>query len=586
MARTLPTVLALVVLVSGVASLGNATPHASEERNGLTRAEFATLWSHDVDSAALNQSVNASGVGSPDAATLHQLAAATDITFRQPPATAGTWTRSDFDDFEPGNRSTSVAPSHATLTDSWAISDAHATLFAVQPSTVVHVNETTRRYVAPSGTGQGVVDYRIELPRNKTGPNRSETWAVVSHDVDEVRLLANGTVIAREEETQTPRLAYELEERGDTSFTLEADINATIQRTVETRTRVTNGSGVSTGEVRTRTTVTTKVDSVTVRDTLPTTVYDPTLDVERAVYPDGDTALASSSSQPVSNYTVAGRDTTIRSIWRFYTARNPDWDQLVRRTEKGNTTVNSSARPVFVHAFPAQRGVRAKPSDTRPTITNVRGPTRESPAATLGRNVTVGVTETPYTRPASIAFRMDERPSTMQAHGIVHGVDLRVSETSNVRQIRRSSLSVRVINRSGGRARLRLELRDATTDEPIELYDTQRATDETSNETDESGYVTVAGERVRTNESGIATLWLTQPGTYTARFHPASWVGMIPSYTGDTATARWHPLTTLDGWVAFGSGALARLLPLVIALYAGRRLGMLVRDWTTNQGWP
>jgi hypothetical protein len=40
----------------------------------------------------------------------------------------------------------------------------------------------------------------------------------------------------------------------------------------------------------------------------------------------------------------------------------------------------------------------------------------------------------------------------------------------------------------------------------------------------------------------------------------------------DTATVRWHPLTTLEGWFALFVEVGWQLLPFFVMLYAGKRL--------------
>lgn len=593
MDRRLPTAVAVIVLVSVVASLspglGNATPHASEELNGLTPAERATLWSGDVDSSAVVPSISEPRDGtSANAETLHQLANVTDITFRRPPATAATWTRNDFREFEPGNESTSIAPAHATRTDSWAIQDAHATVFAIQPSTVVHTDGTRRRYVGPSGTLRGVIDYRIVVPRDQSRGNRTESWTLLEHDVEAVRVLVTDSVVARTDGTQTPQLDYELQERGRVRITLEAEINATIEKEVTVRNRVSGGAGTGGGEFRTVTRVETRTDLVTVRDTKSATVYDPDVERQTARSPDGTRAVAVTSTQPVRSYEAADGGTRIRSLWRFYTAREPAWDQLERHRTTGTTTIQSDSKPVVVHAFPAERSPRVRPYDAAPTITDVWGPTADSPAATIGSNVSVGAIEDAYTRPAGIAVRTNASAfESIQARGIVHGTTVDVEATSGPEQIRGSSLSVRVLEEPGNYARLLVELRDTETGDPIALPegDTSNRSESDVPATSQGGYIDIAGERVRTNESGVATIRISRPGTYTAQFVPTPWIANGPSYTSDTATARWHPLTTIEGWLAFGSGVLARLLPLVVALYAGRHLGTFLRGYSEEQGW-
>jgi hypothetical protein len=87
-----------------------------------------------------------------------------------------------------------------------------------------------------------------------------------------------------------------------------------------------------------------------------------------------------------------------------------------------------------------------------------------------------------------------------------------------------------------------------------------------------TGVITVADQRVETNASGVAIVTVDQPGIYTARYRPGSWLGHEPAYVGDSATTRWHPLRTIDGWFVFMIEVGWQLIPFVVMFYAGTRL--------------
>ena len=70
----------------------------------------------------------------------------------------------------------------------------------------------------------------------------------------------------------------------------------------------------------------------------------------------------------------------------------------------------------------------------------------------------------------------------------------------------------------------------------------------------------------------MAIVTIDEPGIYTARYHPGSWLGHDPAYVSDTATARWHPLGTIDGWFALVFEVGWQLLPFFVMFYAGKRL--------------
>ena len=122
-------------LVTGIATAD--PPRLGTERNGLTKNESATLWSRDSDTYT-SQAEYRQQYGD-NRSSIHYVANGTDITFKRPPATAATWTRNDFEDLDAGGPDTSVHPPHADLEDDVFIEDAHATIFAVQPSTRGHL---------------------------------------------------------------------------------------------------------------------------------------------------------------------------------------------------------------------------------------------------------------------------------------------------------------------------------------------------------------------------------------------------------------------------------------------------------------
>jgi len=154
-------------LVTGIVSANPANPpRPGTEDNGLTENESATLWSRDADNY-IGQEEYRQRYGD-ERTSIHQLANGTDITFKRPPATAATWTRNDFADLEAGGPDTSVHPPHAALEDGVFIEDAHATVFAVQPSTRGHLESGEKPlYIAPKGTVRGFVGLPCSYPKRE-----------------------------------------------------------------------------------------------------------------------------------------------------------------------------------------------------------------------------------------------------------------------------------------------------------------------------------------------------------------------------------------------------------------------------------
>lgn len=93
-----------------------------------------------------------------------------------------------------------------------------------------------------------------------------------------------------------------------------------------------------------------------------------------------------------------------------------------------------------------------------------------------------------------------------------------------------------MINQTNDQATIRIELRYNETDLPIDLTADDRQA--SLNGESGGGYISIADRRVRTNESGVVVVTVNQPGFYTARYHPETWLVANRAYVSDTATAR------------------------------------------------
>lgn len=551
-------VLVVASIVTAIAAAG--PPRPGTEGNGLTETEAATLWSRDADTY-ISQDAYRQRYGEQRTA-FQQIANGTDITFKRPPATAATWTRHDFQDLPVTDANTSIHPPHATLEDGVVIADAHATIFAVQPSTRGHLDaDTTPLYIAPNGTLRGFVDYRVRVPTGNDTGRTGSNWSLATHEITEVRLKRDGETVATTTGSHTPAIPYQLAADGSATLTLEADIRVRLATTTR-RGRRTQGN------------VTYRTATRTVSDTLDVEIYDLSTTLYRATYPNGDAGVAIFQSRPWQGFTLTDDGTArVRGVWRFYTARNTSWETLVKSNRTGRTTVASDAIPVYVHAYPSRIGPRAEPVRRGLVLIDTWGSERPSPAGTIGANVTVDVVTRPYTPTYGVAVRAETVDrDAVQVAGIVRGVNVTIAAPAAgfERQLRRSTLTVDVLHQNATQATLRLELRDRKTGTPIALAANPRR--RPIGDRARTGYITIGNQRVETNASGVAIVTITQPGIYTARYQPGSWLGHDPAYVPDTATVRWHPLATLDGWVAFLVAVGWRLLPFVVMLYAGHRL--------------
>ena len=229
--RELSVLMAALFVTSVVTGIVAADPpRPGTEDNGLTENESATLWSRDTDTY-ISQEEYRHRYGENRSA-IHQVANGTDITFKRPPATAATWTRNDFEDLDAGDADTSVHPPHADLEDGVFIEDAHATIFAVQPSTRGHLESgETPLYIAPNGTMRGFVDYRVRVPNGSSSGNTTIEWSLTNHEVEEVRLKKDGETIETQDGSHTPALDYQIEDDWSANLTLEAEISVRLKKT-------------------------------------------------------------------------------------------------------------------------------------------------------------------------------------------------------------------------------------------------------------------------------------------------------------------------------------------------------------------
>ncbi|WP_228442295.1 hypothetical protein [Natrarchaeobaculum sulfurireducens] len=570
--RQLAFTLGIVLIISGfVAAVGLVSadhpPRPGTDDTDLDENETATLWSKEPNECLSDEEYyDRYGENRTD---LHALGNCTDITFAEPPDTAETWTAYDFESLEPGDSDTSVYPESAETEDSLGIADAHATVFAVQPSTIVHKDENeTPLYVAPEGEFRGFVDYRVRVPDDDVDGNRTIEWSLLEHDLDEVRLKQDGDVIAAQDGQHTPMFEYTLDGSGSSTLTVEADIEVRLER--EVTERVGN---------RTVTRTELETDTLTVSSDLDVEIYDLTATVYHAEYPDGDAGVAIYQSQPWHGYALTKDDEArVRGVWRYYTARDTDWDSLVHASATDREVVDAAALPVYVRAFPSETGPRADPIRDGPAIEETWGAESASPNTTVHENVDVDIVDEPYTRSYGLAIRHDTvDPDYLEVQGIVRGTTAELVEPDDgtERDIYESELSVEVREQNESAATLEIELRDAESGDPIMLeqpFEDDPRFAPIGVET-RDGYITIADKRVETDESGRATVTLTQPGIHTAEYHPGSWRTHDPAYVGDTASVSWHPLTTANGWFTLVVDVLWLSIPFVVALYAGLKLG-------------
>jgi len=211
------------LLMAGISPAMATPPTPGTTDSGLNASEEATLWSNASDEYWEEPSANDS--------VIERLATETDVTFREPPETAARWNRYAHETFDPGDVDTSVHPAEGFTYDGPYIKDAHATIFALTPSTRAFLTtDDERLYVAPEGTLRGAVDYRVDVP---DGSER-RSWSLRDHGIETVWLFVDDEQTQSASGTHRPTFEYDLD-GGQHTVQLEARIEATLKRRFDHR---------------------------------------------------------------------------------------------------------------------------------------------------------------------------------------------------------------------------------------------------------------------------------------------------------------------------------------------------------------
>lgn len=518
--RLTVTVVLLAVVFVGTSTVTPAIAHPENETGyGIDERTFVVLWSGDEDGNVSVQDRDG------ELAALRQLANGTDIPLNSPTRAVEHWNRGDLEDFPETDENVSIHPPDADTEDGRFVKDAYAELFAVQPSTRARLSESrTPLYVAPDGRVLGTVDYRVDVPADDTTGDRRVFWRLQSHQINATRILVDEQVETTGDGSHTANLAYsDLDDYpGERhSLTLEAEITVTLEKHVRTgdcHCRTENNTTSCRTEWDDEYTYPT--ETVRVSDSITVEEYDLSVSGFVARYPNGDLGLVVYKSDPWLGHSVPNGD--VRGVWRFYSARDSDWDTLVRSTDDGSTRTHSPLHPLQMNAFPMETGPSA--STSRVTILDAFGEATQPPS--LPPNVNLDVVTEPYTASYGIATRTatEEAFSGLQAWGLVRGVTVEADESDFAQiEIRRSDLTLLTVNSSENATTVRVRLEDAATGEPI-------------NTAGRDGYVVLDGQRLNTTGNGTATVTITRStAVVSARYEPGRWWRNTPGYVGDSA---------------------------------------------------
>ncbi|ELZ88837.1 hypothetical protein C453_01200 [Haloferax elongans ATCC BAA-1513] len=467
---------------------------------------FQRLWSDDADSENLSLD-DFDGDAESKSEFIRRLTRSTDTPFEQPPRAVEQWNRGDFDDYSPGDRTTSVHPASASLSDGTVIKDAFVSIFAVQPSTVLHHRTGTTQHVAPDGDVLALSDYRVVIPEGDDTGLRREKWSLKRTSTDITLSAGDRTHDTGRGHTATLDYAGL---SGSPEVTVTAEITAEFDhhirecedwnRTLDT---CRGGWETETHHPSFSKTVSTSRDVVVNRldgvsgsrvgfDTAPSR-----------------TGAVVSPATPWTTIAVAD-DTRIRSNWWFYSAGTPGWRTMESDTATGSSRAASSVRPLQVHAYPSKMAPSVpseSETDRHLTIEKTWGPEQAGPS--LPPNVDLDTAD-PYTHAESVAVSSEtldgEDFREVEVHGIVRGQSRTVSLSSH-RTVRETNLTLAVVESNATHATVLASVANNATGDPVT-----------------TGRVEIESQTTTLNSSGEGVVTLTNPPALVrGQYDPTEW---------------------------------------------------------------
>lgn len=496
-ARCLRCATAVLVVVSCLAilcipSAASGTPAPEEPRHGLDNETFYTLWSNTSNGAYPNANT-----------TIEEVRNRTDVSFQNPPRAVDQWNKHEYDRFPKTGKKVSVAPTGATRKNSptidgdpsqngW-IRDAYVEIFSVTPLTTTLTSDTeVKHYTTENGTLIAHADYRYDPPPppySKTSGSGcgagKTTWLGESHQISDVSVSHSGY----DSTSSTITAKYTLPP-GASELTVTVDITASITKKSETKKCPPIGPSkwVTTD-------VTTYTDSVTVEDSQAVTQHSGTVTIGRSNLSGGTTDFSAIRFTPWRGISLPNGDRVVGN-WRFYTARDPAWDEIDVTTNSATTPTPSvpshpPAQPIQTVAFPYRYGPIANGPDGGRTeklqLLNYSGSERTSP--TLPESVTVEPSNESYVQAERVSFRTtDGAPTNVTTSGLV-------TNTSNTRSLSsiynapRINTSLNTTIKSSNSSGTTLSVNLTADGTPIHTAPT-------------SGHLLVNGREVETNATG------------------------------------------------------------------------------------
>ncbi|MGQ3722748.1 hypothetical protein [Natrialba aegyptia] len=488
-------IISLTGAVTAVESSSNATIPADGPAYGVNETRYPLLWSEDVDHG------NHSSNGTEDTVSSGlefstRLANSTDVPFDEPITDVETWNSGDLQDFAPGEANTSVYPDGTHRENGLYIKDAYTSIVAVQPSTILHTENNSTRYIAPDGEVLTIADYRVALPDNDDSGSTRDQWSIARSSIDSVTLQADGRELDTDGDHRSTLEYSGL--AGTQNLTVETNISVRLRHKTQTCWLYNSTADSCDGSWKNETEYLT--DQVTVTDSYQA--------VATQINERGGKRVTFENAENHTGVVIhpgttwAGLDISsdvcLRGNWRFYSAGIDGWRTMVSRNETTTTQRNSSVRPAQLHAVPMQQEpvlVSEATGDVEIPLVIEEAWGREQNGTSLPDTISIPVADR-YVNATSIAVRSETLPAAtfdeVTVRGIVRGQSQTISVTDNG-AVSDTNLNLTVLEADSSGALVQAIVTENTTGDPVT-----------------TGRVEVGNQSAAVNASGIAVLELEE----------------------------------------------------------------------------
>ncbi|MDQ2052634.1 hypothetical protein RBH26_19430 [Natronolimnohabitans sp. A-GB9] len=563
--RAITVALTLLTVSGGVVGLtvgvAAVEPHSSPvipddgPDYGVNETRFPLLWSEGLNQGNLSSDEFEENISSAGEFST-RLAGSTDVSFDEPIEDVEIWNRGDIQDFTPGDEETSVHPEGAQLEDGLYIRDAYASIFAIQPSTVLHSGNSSTQYIAPDGEVLSITDYRVRVPDDNTTGSVREQWSISETAVDSVELQADGQVLDSSSSHHSTLEYSELS--GTQNLTVETEISVRLRH--EIRTCEEYNSTADSCEDSWETEVEYPTDRIAVSDSQHTAVTQIDDSGGKRVTFEDDENRTGVVVHPGSTWSAidVASDARLRGNWRFYSAGVDGWHTMITQTKTGATRTNSSVRPAQIHAVPTQEQPdmpsRATDDAEPPlVIEEAWGSTRDGP--TLPEEIDIPTVDR-YVDATSIAVQSEGLPASTFDEVTVHGIVRGQSQTVSIDDdgtVRETNLNLTVLEANSSGALVQARVTEAATGEPVT-----------------TGHVEVGNQSAAVNASGMAVLELEERPSLLVdgQYVPAEWWRADQLYSGADDRAKIPPkYPEFQKLVQLALVTLLWFLPVSLAVY-------------------